>query len=85
MLRRGELVRRKIGSGTVIPKTSLESHVDLIVEDSSGVALQNELVIVQDLHNQEHEVLRVLSDKNGRTLALDLQPGLYRAIATAPY
>jgi hypothetical protein len=59
--------------------------VDLVVEDSTGVALKDELVIVQDLRNQAHEVLRVLSNKDGKTPTLDLQPGLYRAIATAPY
>jgi uncharacterized surface anchored protein len=61
------------------------TQVDLVVQDSSGVALKDELVIVQDLHDKEHEVLRALTDKDGRIPTLDLQPGLYRAIATAPY
>ena len=38
------------------------TQVDLVVQDSSGVALKDELVIVQDLHDKEHEVLRALTD-----------------------
>jgi hypothetical protein len=47
--------------------------------------LKDELVIVQELHNREHEVLRVLTDGAGKIPTIDLHPGLYRAIATAPY
>jgi hypothetical protein len=61
------------------------TQIDLVVEDSAGMALKDELVIVQDLRNKEHEVLRALTDKDGQILTLALQPGLYRAIATAPY
>lgn len=61
------------------------TQVTVVVEDSTGVALKDELVIVQDLHNREREVLRVLTDKSGKIPAIDLGPGLYRAIATTPY
>jgi hypothetical protein len=59
--------------------------VNIQVEDASGAAVKNELVIVQDLENHEREVLRVLSDLNGQVPQLDLKAGLYRAIATNPY
>ena len=61
------------------------TQVTVVVEDSTGMALKDELVIVQDLHNREREVLRVLTDKSGKIPAIDLGPGLYRAIATTPY
>jgi hypothetical protein len=69
----------------VLSAMSSSTHVDLVVEDSSGVPLKDELVIVQDLYHREHEVLRVLTDGGGKIPSLDLHPGLYRAIATAPY
>jgi hypothetical protein len=69
----------------VLSAMTSSTQVDLVVEDASGVALKDELVIVQDLHNREHEVLRVLTDGGGKIPTLDLHPGLYRAIATAPY
>jgi hypothetical protein len=61
------------------------TKVEIRVEDASGEALKDELVIVQDLNNREHEVLRVLTDKSGNIPPFELSPGLYRAIATAPY
>jgi hypothetical protein len=61
------------------------TQVNLVVEDSAGIALKDELVIVQELHNREHEVLRVLTDGTGKIPTIDLHPGLYRVIATAPY
>jgi len=61
------------------------TQVSVTVEDTSGSALKDELVIIQDLYNREHEILRVLTDKDGKLPVLNLQPGLYRAIATAPY
>ena len=60
-------------------------RVDLVVVDTSGAPLKDELVIVQDLHDRQHEVLRALTDQDGKIPALNLEPGLYRAIATAPY
>jgi len=63
----------------------ISTPVDLVVVDASGAGLKNELVIIQDLRDAEHEILRVLSDKEGKIPVLSLQPGLYRAIATAPY
>ena len=59
--------------------------VTIKIEDETGDALKDELVIVQDLNNQEHEILRALSDKNGYVPPLELPSGLYRVIATAPY
>jgi len=61
------------------------TKVDLVVHDSAGAPVKDELVIVQDLYNQEHEVLRVLTHEDGKIPTLDLRPGLYRAIGTAPY
>lgn len=54
-------------------------------EDSSGAVVKDELVIVQDLDNREHEILRGLSDHTGNGPTLQLPSGLYRVIATAPY
>lgn len=61
------------------------SSVTVKVEDVSGAPIKNELVIVQDLNNGEREILRALTDEAGGIQSLDLSPGLYRAIATAPY
>ena len=61
------------------------SPVRVRVEDVGGAPLRNELVIVQDLGDHEHELSRALSDQNGDVPELDLKPGLYRAIATMPY
>ena len=60
------------------------TQVDLVVE-AAGVPLKDELVIVQELHNRRHEVLRVLTDGNGKIPTIDLPHGLYRVIATAPF
>jgi hypothetical protein len=59
--------------------------VTIVVQDSSGAPLKNELVIVQDLNAQRHEITRTLTDASGSIALLQLTPGLYRAIATAPY
>jgi len=59
--------------------------VKITVEDASGAVIKDELVIVQDLDNREREVLRTLSDQDGNVPRLQLSPGLYRVIATAPY
>ena len=59
--------------------------VKIKVEDPSGVALRDQLVIVQDLNDREHEILRTLSDEAGHISALQLPAALYRIIATAPY
>lgn len=64
---------------------SLNIPVAIKVEDGAGAPLKEELVIVQDLNDHEREALRVLSDQSGSVPALDLKPGLYRAIATNPY
>jgi hypothetical protein len=59
--------------------------VKIRVEDPSGAAVGDELVIVQDLNNREHEILRALSDRDGNAPTLELPSGIYRVIATAPY
>lgn len=59
--------------------------VTIKIEDGSGDALKDELVIVQDLNNRENELLRTLSDKQGCIPPFVLPSGLYRVIATAPY
>jgi len=69
----------------VLATVTSSTKVDLVVHDSAGAPVKDELVIVQDLYNQEHEVLRVLTDVEGKIPTLDLRPGLYRAIGTAPY
>jgi hypothetical protein len=37
--------------------------VTIIIEDGAGDALKDELVIVQDLNNHEHELLRTLCER----------------------
>ena len=64
---------------------SSASPVTIKVEDVSGAPIKNELVIVQDLDHQEREVARALTGDTGTIQPLELSPGLYRAIATAPY
>jgi hypothetical protein len=59
--------------------------VKVKVEDSGGAAVKDELVIVQDLNNREHEILRALSDQGGNVPTFQVPTGVYRVIATAPY
>jgi 5-hydroxyisourate hydrolase-like protein (transthyretin family) len=60
--------------------------VDVRVVGSDGKPLGGALIIVQHLQNTaEHEVSRELTNAQGRAELRDLQPGLYRAIATDPY
>lgn len=59
--------------------------IAVVVDDSSGAPVKDELVIVQDLNDHEHEVGRALTGANGEIPILKLPTGLYRAIATAPY
>ena len=61
------------------------SAVTIKVQNASGEAERNVLVIVQNLDDHEREVMRVLTDQEGRVPAADLPPGLYRVIATVPY
>lgn len=69
----------------VLSAMTLSTQVELVVEDSSGIALKDKLVIVRDLRNKEHEVIRALTNKDGQIPSFALPPGLYRAIATDPY
>lgn len=64
---------------------AIASPVKIKVEDSAGAVVKNVLVIVQDLDKSRRETLRVLSDEDGKVPVLQLSPGLYRVIATAPY
>lgn len=59
--------------------------VRIKIEDATGGPVGGELVIVQNLDNQEHEVVRALSDHGGNIAPVQLSRGLYRVIATAPY
>jgi hypothetical protein len=59
--------------------------VTIRVQDASGGPIKDELVVVQDLQNKEKELLRVLTDQDGKVPDLSLAPGIYRAIATAPF
>src|SRR5208337_2561069 len=70
----------------VVPTVAAATFpVKVKVEDSSGAAVKDELVIVQDLDSREHEILRALTDPDGNAPTLQLPSGLYRVIATAPY
>jgi hypothetical protein len=60
-------------------------NVTVRIADASGAPLKDELVIIQDLNGQEREVMRALTSDAGAVQPLSLPPGLYRAIATAPY
>jgi hypothetical protein len=71
--------------GLVHAVTAVTFPVKISVDDSSGAVLKDELVIVQDLDNREHEIIRALSDQSGNVPQLELAPGLYRVIATTPY
>jgi hypothetical protein len=42
-------------------------------------------VIVQDLDHREREIVRVLTGESGEIPTINLDPGLYRVIAAAPY
>jgi hypothetical protein len=64
---------------------SSASPVTIKVEDVSGAPIKNELVIVQNVDRQEREIVRALTGETGTIQPLELSPGLYRAIATAPY
>jgi hypothetical protein len=68
-----------------IPQGKPTTAVNLVVRDESGAPLKDELVIVQNLDDPEHEIARALTDANGEIPILNLESGLYRAIATAPY
>jgi hypothetical protein len=59
--------------------------VTVKVQDASGAPLKDELVIIQALSGRQHEVARALTNDEGDVPQLQLNPGLYRAIATAPY
>jgi hypothetical protein len=61
------------------------AKVAIKIEDESGAPIKDELVIIQDLRDSGRVIPRALTDSNGDAPALDLQPGLYRLIVTAPY
>ena len=54
------------------------------VQDGTGEALKDQLVIVQPLEKYG-EVFRVLTDESGNIPIRDLSPGYYRLIVTDPY
>jgi hypothetical protein len=60
------------------------SSVELTVEDKTTAPFPNVLVILRAFDNR-HEILRALTNKEGRVPAVDLQPGLYQVIAACPY
>jgi hypothetical protein len=59
--------------------------VKVRVVDESDAPIKDVLVIIQNLSKHEAELLRVLSDADGYVGRGELQPGLYRLIATTPY
>jgi hypothetical protein len=71
--------------GLVPTQAAVTFPVTIRVEDTSGAVTKEVLVIVQDLDNSEREIVRTLSDQSGNVSPLQLPPGLYRVIATAPY
>ena len=53
---------------------------------ANGDSLEGALVIVQDLRSDtEQELSRELTDEAGDVALNNVEPGLYRAIATDPY
>ena len=70
--------------GKVLEKGST-IEVTVSVHDTSGGPVNNDLVILQNLDEREKEIVRALTDLDGRIPPLQLGPGLYRAIVTAPY
>lgn len=58
--------------------------IHVTVQDESGAALPDALVIVESLDNRLQTV-RYLSGKDGNTPTMELKPGLYRVIVTYPY
>jgi hypothetical protein len=55
------------------------------VVDEGGSPVNDVLVIVKNLESHEAEVLRALTNDRGDAGVRELQPGVYRIIATAPY
>jgi hypothetical protein len=64
---------------------SPRTTVSVRVTDPSGEGLKDELIIVQDLGKHEHEVARLLTDRDGHVPEVMLDEGLYRVIAANPY
>lgn len=65
-----------------LPVHPIATHVT--IQDESGAALPDALVIVQSLDTRSQSI-RYLSGKDGNTPTMELNPGLYRVIATFPY
>jgi len=62
-----------------LPVQPVATHVT--IQDESGDPLPDALVIVECLDNRLQN-LRYLSGKDGNTPTMELNPGLYRVIAT---
>lgn len=63
--------------------TEAQTSVTIQVQ-VAGEPIPDDLVIVESLDTYK-ELLRAVTDKSGNAPPVDLKPGLYRAIATAPY
>lgn len=62
------------------------SHtVSITVQDGSGEALKDELIIIKDLNNHERELARRLTLADGSAGPLELPARLYRVIADNSY
>ena len=60
--------------------------VTIHVTGTNDVSLKSALVIIQDLHHSgEQELSRELTNADGEVTLSNVEPGLYRAIATDPY
>jgi hypothetical protein len=68
----------------VFSPCAFAGRVSLSVKDASGAPFPKVLVIIRRLEFKG-EVLRGLTDREGIVPGVDLQPGLYRVIATYPY
>ena len=64
--------------------TESKAALHVTVKDRTGAAFPNVLLIVQSLRGKG-EQSRALSDSGGSTPRIELEPGLYRVIATCPY
>jgi hypothetical protein len=65
--------------------SSFAAPMKIRVLDGSGAPVKDVLVIIKSLDSSYQDVSRQLTDDQGRINAVELRPGMYRAIASAPY
>ena len=69
----------------LFPTLCIAAPTTLRVVDGSGAPAKDVLVIVKSFGQGYEDVSRHLTDEQGRVPTMDLQPGVYQAIATSPY